>query len=261
MCTILLGYRVFEQMPLVLAANRDEFYRRPAQRLGFWDDEPEVLAGRDLEGGGTWLGVSRQGRFAALTNFRDPKAVLAAAPSRGELVRDYLANRTSHQAFVERLTAEGDRYSGFNLLFGTLDNLFYYANLEGTPPRPLTPGYHGLSNHFLNTPWPKVAAGTASLKSWRPNEPEDHLFELLSDARTYPDAQLPDTGVPLEWERLLSSLYIESEVYGSRVASVVLFHHDRRLTIEERSYGKGDGPHDPRRFRMEIATNSRNETP
>ncbi|CAM2010888.1 NRDE family protein [Acanthopleuribacter pedis] len=253
MCTLLIAYQVHDAVPLVIAANRDEFYKRPTQRLAFWDDHPDLLAGRDLEQGGTWLGVSRHGRFAALTNFRDPAAVLEQAPSRGLLVRDYLAHHQSHDAFVQRLCAEGARYSGFNLIFGRLDALFYFSNQQAGGVEPLTPGYHGLSNHLLNAPWPKLRKGMDGLRRWQPGQQGQVLFDLLADSETFPDALLPRTGVPMAWERLLSSLYIESPVYGSRVGSLLTWEKNGRLTLEERSYGNGDGPHEPRRFELAVS--------
>lgn len=238
MCTIFLAYRVFADVPLVIAANRDEFYRRPSARMAFWSDEPNILAGRDLAGDGTWLGLARDGRFAALTNFRDPRTQKNNAPTRGRLVRDYLAG-VDHDVFCERLVREAATYSGYNLLFGRADALFYFSNQGSGLVESVKPGIHGLSNHLLNTPWPKVRAGKRRLQDWRPHQSDDSLFALLADSTPFPDEQLPQTGVPLEWERLLSPTYIESEVYGSRVATVMRFFADGRATVAEHGYAKG----------------------
>ncbi len=251
MCTIFLAYRVFADMPLVIAANRDEFYRRPSARMAYWPDEPAILAGRDLAGDGTWLGVTRDGRFAALTNYRDPRTQKNNAPTRGRLVRDYLAG-ADHRAFCERLVREASVYSGYNLLFGSADTLFYFSNQGAARVEALEPGVHGLSNHLLNTPWPKVRTGKRRLQEWQPHQDDDSLFALLADPTAYPDDQLPQTGVPLEWERLLSSTYIESEVYGSRVATVARFFADGRTTIAERAYTKEPEVGETLRFSLRL---------
>lgn len=251
MCTIFLAYRVFAEVPLVVAANRDEFYRRPSARMAFWPDEPDILAGRDLAGDGTWLGLARNGRFAALTNFRDPRTQKDNAPTRGRLVRDYLAG-ADHAAFCRRLVREAATYSGYNLLFGTADALFYFSNQGAGRVEALQPGIHGLSNHLLNTPWPKVRQGKQRLQAWQPHQDDDALFALLADATRFPDEQLPQTGVPLAWERLLSATYIESEVYGSRVATVVQVHADGRAAVAERGYAKEAAAGETLRFSLSL---------
>ncbi|MDZ7697651.1 MAG: NRDE family protein [Deltaproteobacteria bacterium] len=143
---------------LILAANRDEFYERPTAPLAFWNDAPDVLGGRDLLSGGTWLGITRKGRIAAVTNFRDPASEKPHAPSRGDLVKDYLVGSDPPSTYLTRLDAVSDRYNGFNLLVGTIDHMFWYSNRDGRIVR-LSPGVHGICNHLLNTPWPKVDRG------------------------------------------------------------------------------------------------------
>jgi uncharacterized protein with NRDE domain len=224
MCLILIAYHAHPGYKLVVAANRDEFYERPTAPLAFWDDAPEVLAGRDLKAGGTWLGITRNGHFAALTNYRDPSRVLPDAPSRGQLVGTYLREVESARAALERLAAQAGAYNGFNLLLGDGEGLFYYSNLTGGY-RALKPGLHGLSNHLLDTGWPKLRRGLAKLREvldQRSNPDPDDLLSLLTDRTPAPDNELPNTGVPLEWERWLSPMFIEAPGYGTRSSTVLL---------------------------------------
>ncbi len=223
MCLILFAWRAHPRYRLVLAANRDEYYARPAEAMAWWDDAP-LLAGRDLEAGGTWLGLARGGRFAALTNVRDPAAFVAGRPSRGQLVPDWLRHAGGVDGYLAALAARGADYNGFNLLAGDREALWYYGNRSGEPPCAVAAGIHGLSNHRLDTPWPKVHRGTEGLARLLDRdavEPEA-LLELLADRTAAPDAELPDTGVGLEWERQLSPLFIETERYGTRCSTVLL---------------------------------------
>lgn len=235
MCLILIAYRYRSDYPLVVAANRDEFHERPTAPLAAWDDAPQVVAGRDLQAGGTWLGITRTGRFAALTNYRDPGRQTPNAPSRGRLTGDYLRGDEPARLYLERLSRRGDDYNGFNLLVGDAEGLFYYANYSGKP-RPLEPGVHGLSNRFLNTPWPKVRRGCAALRQSlaRRTAPDpDALLELLTDRALAPDAELPQTGVPLEWERWLSPLFIDAPGYGTRASTVLTVDSAGSATLIE----------------------------
>lgn len=241
MCLIAFAYRCHPRYRLIVAANRDEFYRRPTARAAFWPECPGVLAGRDLEQGGTWLGVTRGGRFAALTNYRDPAARKTDVRSRGELVRDYLCGELAPAAYLERVGAAGGEYNGFNLLTGDGDGLWYCANrdaiLQAVPP-----GIHGLSNHLLDTSWPKVAKAKAGLAECLAGPDEAlpaRLFALLADAAPAPDAALPDTGVGLAWERMLSPIFVASPDYGTRSSAVVLAGYDGRIWFGERTWPGG----------------------
>ncbi len=235
MCLILVAWRAHPKYGLVVAANRDEFHARPTASAGFWPDAPRVLAGRDLEGGGTWLGITTNGRFAALTNYRDPSRVLTAAPSRGDLVRRFLAGADSPLTFRVGLEEVGARYNGFNLLFSDGQSLQTYSNCGGCAGE-LEPGIYGLSNHLLDTPWPKVAQGKSELARALQALPDDGpLMELLRDDRIAPDDELPRTGVSLEWERLLSAAFIRSPTYGTR-SSTVLLIAGREVRFDEASY-------------------------
>lgn len=221
MCLILVAWRVHPDYPLVVAANRDEFFARPAAEAAWWKDAKNVFAGRDLEAGGTWLGLGRDGRFAGLTNFRDPPRNRNDAPSRGALVADFLTGNESTAAALARLQAQGPRYNAFNLFVSDGDSLGIYESASGSA-RVLEPGIYALSNHLLDTPWPKVTAGKSRLARALRALPDDTpLRELLRDDRPAPDAALPRTGVSLAWERMLSSAFIRAPGYGTRCSTVI----------------------------------------
>ena len=241
MCLILFAYDIHPRYRLVLAANRDEFYERPAAPLHFWEDHPQILAGRDLKQMGTWLGVTRKGRLAAITNFRDPKGIKPVAPSRGDLVADFLKGDRGPVDYVQEIGAGADAYNGFNLLIGDRDGL-YYASNRGVGFRSLEPGIYGLSNHLLDTPWPKVKSGVSCLESLVKAEDAalfSGLEELLQNQETPPDDQLPDTGVGLMWERMLASIFISSLTYGTRCSSLLTIARTGQIRFKEMSWVQG----------------------
>lgn len=240
MCLILFAWQAHPDYPLLVAANRDEWRERPAAPAAWWDDASDILAGRDLEAGGTWLGVTRSGRFAAITNFRDPSDRKSTAPSRGQLVSDYLRGAASPRDYLERLAANAARYNGFNLLLADATSLCYFGSREGTIID-VEPGIHGLSNHLLDEPWPKVekaksALGAAFEAKMPENALQERSFAFLSDTFHADDAALPDTGVGLEWERVLSPALIVGEKYGTR-CSTVLLQAQQEIIFEERTRG------------------------
>lgn len=238
MCLILIAYRCHPGYELLVAANRDEFHDRPTAPLAFWDDAPQVLAGRDLRQGGTWMGVTRTGRFAAITNYRDPGRMRPDAPSRGRLVGDFLQGSQPAGAYLEGLLPRTGRYNGFNLLLGDETGLHYYSNHAGSP-RSLSPGWYGLSNHVLDTPWPKLRRGLAMLRralDQRPDPTPDDLLRLLADRAVAPDPELPRTGVPLEWERWLSPIFIDAPGYGTRSSTVLLVDERGRARMVETTW-------------------------
>ena len=237
MCLILFSYQTHPHFPLILAANRDEFYERPTERAHWWEDSPRLLAGKDLKAGGTWMGVHQSGKIAALTNIRDlSKPQKENAPSRGEIVTNFLLGVQSPEAFVQDLGRVGDAYNGFNLLAGYVDDLYWYSN-ESLAYKKVSPGIHGLSNHLLDTPWPKVEKGKAALTELVDREIDiEALFHMLYDQEIAPDAQLPATGVSLEWERVLSAMHIRSEGYGTRVSTVILVDKQGKVYFEERAF-------------------------
>lgn len=223
MCLILVAWRAHPDYPLVVAANRDEFFARPAAPAAWWINhkQPAIFAGRDLEAGGTWLGMTRSGRFAGLTNFRDPAKQRSGTPSRGALVADFLASNESTADALARLQTEGPRYNAFNLLVSDGHTLGIYESASGAAHL-LEPGLHALSNHLLDTPWPKVVRGRSRLARALDALPDDTpLRELLRDDRPAPDDALPRTGVSLAWERMLSSAFIRAPGYGTRCSTVI----------------------------------------
>jgi len=232
---------------LVLAANRDEFYERPTQEAHWWKTEPPILAGKDLKMGGTWIGITKAGKWAAVTNYRQFPVKEEHQSSRGSLVTDYLNNEIDEVSYLNKLEEKANNFDGYNLLFGDMDMLYWYSNKNprsrptarsrGTAP--LVPGIYGLSNHLLDSPWPKVENGKAKLKEIldegekiNPNS----LFSRMKDNTAYPDDKLPETGVGIEFERVLSPAFIKTDVYGSRSTTVLLINNDNEVYFEERSY-------------------------
>lgn len=243
MCLILIAYRYDPGCELLVAANRDEFYQRPTAPLAFWDDAPEVLAGRDLQAGGTWMGMTRGGRFAALTNYRDPDQLLPNALSRGRLVSDYLQGGQTVSELLEWLPTVADRYNGFNLLLGDATGLYCYSSRIGQSQK-LQPGLYGLSNHLLNSPWPKLKRGLARLRRLLEDQPDpasEKLLEILTDRTLAPDHELPNTGIPLDWERWLSPIFIEAPGYGTRSSTVLRVDQRGHVKITETNWVDGTG--------------------
>ncbi|MCP3900997.1 MAG: NRDE family protein [Desulfobacteraceae bacterium] len=236
MCLILFGYKVSEKYPLVLVANRDEFYQRPTAPMHFWEDRPSILAGKDLEQGGTWFGVSKNGRFAALTNYRDPSSIKQHAPSRGEIIVDYLQSNKPEKEYFKSFRQKAKTYNGFNLIFGNMENLYWFSNLKNSFEK-IKPGIHGISNHFLDTPWPKVASGKKALeKIINEKISSQDLFPILTDQSMPDESLLPDTGVGIELEKMLSPLFIQSDIYGTRSSTVMIADRQGNLDVSERTY-------------------------
>lgn len=241
MCLILFSYKQIPGYRLVLAANRDEFVDRPTAPLGHHYDGENILAGRDLREGGTWLGLDAAGRLGAITNYRDPGRVLVSAPSRGEIILDYLRSHCTPSDFLNGLNRDSARFNGFNLLLSDMNGMFYYSNIR-SEIRKLDPGIYGLSNHLLNTAWPKVERGKAMLQQALDNRKPDFelLFDLLFCTEQPADEQLPETGVGLEWERLLAPLFIRSRSYGTRSSTVITISDEGVVCCEERSWQHGE---------------------
>jgi len=236
MCLILLAHRAHPACRLVVAANRDEWFQRPTAPAGFWADAPEVFAGRDLEQHGTWLGVTATGRFAAITNFRDPGNHRPDAPSRGRLVSDFLRSSVTPVSYLERLRPDAPSYNGFSLLVGDGAALCYFSNRE-EEIRSLESGIYGLSNQLLDVPWPKVRLGKERLARQLADRIDvDTLLALLDDTGAAPDAELPRTGVSLEWERRLSALRTLADGYGTRSSTALLIGADGEVCVAERSF-------------------------
>lgn len=258
MCLILFGFRAHRHFPLVVAANRDEHYSRPAAPAGFWADYPDVYAGRDLEKGGTWMGINTNGRFAAITNYREGLAGPAALRSRGELVSGFLSGDESAPDFFSKAAQSANDYNPFSMIAGDLSALSFYSN-RSSDIAVVASGIHGLSNHLLDTPWPKVVNGTAAVAATRDLDDPDAisalLFSSLAERSSAQDAQLPDTGISRQRERELSPPFISGEHYGTRTSTVLLVHASGEVFVHEKRFG----PHgaqlgaDARAFRLESA--------
>ncbi|WP_022961728.1 NRDE family protein [Halopseudomonas pelagia] len=234
MCLMAFAWQTGDY-PLILLGNRDEFHARPTRAAGFWtaEGQPDLLAGKDLDAGGTWLGVTRAGRFAALTNIRAPGAH-KGPQSRGALALDYLAGKETPKDYLQQLQSRRDDYAGFNLLVGDLQQL-WYLNSQTNQLQQLPPGIYGLSNASLDSDWPKLQRLRAKLAD-NLNAGADVLLDLLSDTQTYPDQQLPQTGVSLEWERRLSATFILGEDYGTRASSLLKMDKQGGIVFVERRF-------------------------
>lgn len=237
MCLIFLSINDHPQYKLIVAANRDEFYQRKTAAANFWEDHPQILGGRDLEAHGTWMAMNKNGRIAMVTNYRDLKHLKTIAPSRGALVSDYLLTKDSPQQYVKKLTPTAHEYNGYNLIVGSAEELWYQSNYKDGVAK-IPNGLHGLSNHLLDTPWPKVTLGLDKMKTALVDKLVDpnKLFRLLMDDQLASDDQLPDTGIGLERERMLSSMFIKSPGYGTRCSTVVLIDKKDRVYFAERVY-------------------------
>ena len=239
MCLIVVAWRAREDLPLVVAANRDEWRDRPAKPAHWWPDQPRIFGGRDLKAGGTWMGVTRGGRFAAVTNYRDPSDKRSTALSRGTLATEFLLGTDSAARYLSNLSARVHEYNAFNLILGDGKSLFYYGS-RAESPLCVEPGVHGLSNHMLDEPWPKVTRGCTAMElALIGTDPTETLFAMLSDRKPASDDELPHTGVGIEWERRLSPPLIVGEEYGTRASTVMTLTAAGEAWFEERSRGPG----------------------
>lgn len=252
MCLILLAINSHPQYPLVIAANRDEFYARPTKTMHWWQEAPRLLAGQDRQNGGTWFGLTRNGRLAAVTNYREGGASRPDRPSRGILPRDYLLeSRTEWNGWLQQ---NAFRFNGFNLLFGNWNALHWYSNRsDQTAPTRLEDGIHGLSNSLLDTPWPKVQRGRRELTELvqRPDFNARQLLELLQDDTPGAPADLPDTGIGEVWEELLSPVFIRSDTYGTRASTALLIDRQQQARVIERSWS-ASGHFKDRQFQFSL---------
>lgn len=252
MCLILFSYLKHPRYKFILAGNRDEFYERPTQSAGFWEEDGNILAGKDLKLGGTWLGITRNGRFAAITNYREPGAFKPDAPSRGKLVSGFLEGTAAPCDYLRGVAVSAGQYNGFNILVGDTDKLCYFSNRDGGV-KEIAPGLYGLSNHLLDTPWPKVQLGKTLLGAalngdFRPDE----IFRILGNSVRPDDSRLPDTGIGLDWERILSTVFIKSPVYGTRSSTLVAIDYEGNVDFTERVFNSRPEPEQVNHFSFKI---------
>jgi len=237
MCLVVFAHNSHPNYKFIFAANRDEFYDRPTEQADFWEDQPDLLAGKDLQAGGTWMGITKSGKFAAITNYRDLSNIKEDAPTRGLLVTDYLLGNLSSEDYYNSVKGDLKKYNGFNLIFGNINSLYYFStHTEGL--RKLDPGVHGLSNAVLDSPWPKVEKSKKHFLKLVKHE-EIHAWELLSlltDTRKANEKDLPDTGVGTEWEKVLSSVFIQSPQYGTRCSTAVLIDNENNVRFAEKTF-------------------------
>lgn len=245
MCLIFVALDHHPKYSLVVAANRDEFFNRPAKKLHHWDNT-DLLAGKDLSAGGSWLGATESGRFAALTNFRDPANSVENPVTRGSLVSDYLLNGESPETYLASIEPNHAQYEGFNLLVSDQENFWYYSNRHTQPAQRLSKGIYGLSNHLLDTPWPKVKKGKQAFESALKENPLNKdslindLLDVMNDRTMADDSELPNTGIDLHMERFLSSRFIhtDSEIYGTRCSTILLVDREGEITMTEKTWDK-----------------------
>lgn len=258
MCYILLSINHSTEYPFILAANRDEFYRRKSLQLSYWDQKPHIAGGRDLEQGGTWMAVTTAGKFAAITNFREAASKRVPLRSRGLLINDFIDTEIGIGEYSKYLASHANSYSGYNLIYGYLpDRLAYYSNRINQRPLFLSSGIYSLSNHLLDTPWPKVVRGKQEFEkiiTYRLDNLHPPLFNLLADKQTASDKALPDTGVDREFERLLSSIFIEGKDYGTRCSSVITVSQNDRLEFAELTHnGETDFAENPVKISFNLS--------
>jgi uncharacterized protein with NRDE domain len=253
MCLIFFAINHHPDYKLIIAANRDEFYQRNTAPAHFWNDNPNILGGRDLEAAGTWMAMNKNGKISLVTNYRDPANINPKAPSRGQLVSKYLANGDAPKDYLEQLTPHASLYNGYNLLVGYPDELWYHSNYSNEIQR-LSSGVYGLSNHLLDTPWPKVTRGKEKFNEAISGDSigPENLFQLLYDEQRASDQQLPDTGIGLERERALSSMFIKTSGYGTRCSTVITISQNNEVTFAERVYDLDTFAHQTNRFDFVI---------
>lgn len=238
MCVAVFAWKIRSDYPLVFAGNRDELHARPAAAAGFWKDAPQVLGGRDLEAGGTWLGVTAAGRFAMVTNYREGPNPHSGPRSRGELTADFLRGTTTPRDYLADVRLRADQYAPFSLIVGDADTLWYFSNRDARAPFEVPPGIHGLSNHWLDTPWPKVTLSKSRLETLLATgmPTTEELQKLLADRTEAPANALPDTGIGAERERQISPVFVVNPVYGTRCSTAVVRARNGGLYFVERRF-------------------------
>ncbi|MFT5544176.1 MAG: hypothetical protein ACI97K_001623 [Glaciecola sp.] len=255
MCILFIAVNQHPKFPLIIAANRDEFYERPTSNSAFWEHQKDILAGKDKQAGGTWMGINKNGDISALTNIRAPGKEVENAVTRGELVLNYLlGSKTQRENYPQTLAESKASYNGYNLLFGNLEQLYVYNNFDDSCIL-LEPGVYGLSNASLNSPWPKISTGRDALAKYCQHADvldTEHLFELLRNDKPAEDHVLPKTGVPIEWERRLSSIFIQSPEYGTRSSTLLMLDNDSHVVWEERTFNSNAEQTSVQHFEFDV---------
>lgn len=255
MCLIVFSFQSHVKYPLILAGNRDEFYARPAKQLHFWDGNTDILAGKDLRAGGTWLGVSERGTFGAITNYRDFHNPMEGERSRGEIIPGLLNSDNTVEQELNRISNYKHDYAGFNLLAGNAESLYYLSNLKDSIEK-VSPGIHGISNAFLDTPWPKVEKAkrlfSEAIQSDSINRGQ--IFDMLENSETFPPHKLPDTGLSEEKEKAVSPIFIETDGYGTRCSSLITIDTNGQVEFTEKTHVPELSPSESmKRFTFQIS--------
>lgn len=237
MCLTAFSWKQHPDYQLILLANRDEFYNRSTEVAHIWKGENQIVAGKDVQAGGTWMGINKHGKFAAITNYRDLSTIKPEAPSRGKLTLEFLEGDIAAREYIHQLTPEAGNYNGFNLLIGDRHELWYLSNVSGEL-RALQPGLYGLSNHLLDTPWPKVVKAKNILSEFD-HLSESQLLQAFGNRELAPDNDLPDTGVGQALERKLSAMFIHFEKYGTRCTTLLTIDYRGRVRFRERTFYQG----------------------
>ena len=252
MCLITFAWNMHPKYKLILAANRDEFYNRPTAKAAFWENQPEILGGKDLKAGGTWMTVHKNGRFAAVTNYRDLQHIREDVSSRGEIPTDFVNSNLSPEKFLQQLHDHSEEYNGFNVIVSDQREMGHYSNYE-RKINILKPGIYGLSNSLLDTPWPKVELAKEKFSTAISNSFDHYeLLDVMTDTSIAPDESLPDTGISKEMERSLSAMCIRMENYGTCCSTVITIDRDGVVNFTEKSYPVGDRSESTEHFRFKI---------
>lgn len=253
MCLIIFSYNSHNKYKLIFCANRDEFFNRPTENMHFWPENPDILAGRDLLGGGTWLGISKKRKIAALTNFRELIDKPVEKPSRGKIVKYFLCQNKNTTDFFKYLKRTKNEFNFYNLIFGNINELYYYSNKTDNTIL-LENGIYGISNAFLDTPWQKIVRGKEIFKDIISNDNFSYkdLFWLLTDDKKAEDDMLPNTGYPKAYERELSSIFVKMGEYGTRSSTVILIDYSNNVNVYERCYDKTGCPISTTHFNFSI---------
>lgn len=238
MCLISIAYQYHPKYKLILLANRDEFYQRPTREAHWWDENESVFGGKDLQAGGSWLAVSKNGKIGAITNFRNPSRIIKNKISRGQILSNYILSDISEKKYINELSDTGENFEGYNLLLGNQENLYHFSNINQKLTS-ITPGVYALSNHLLNTPWPKVEKAKKVMHKLIETGnviDVEAAFKLFSDKQRAPDDQLPNTGIGLSYERHLSSIFIDIPQYGTRATTLLMIDNENKVYFEEREF-------------------------
>jgi uncharacterized protein with NRDE domain len=254
MCLIIVAYKVHPEYPLLIAANRDESHQRPTRQAEYWVNEPSILAGHDLEEGGSWLGMNKYGRIAAVTNYRSGAKLKSSNTSRGLLVSEYLKYKKPSRSYLDSCLANLADFDAFNLLLGDVNGLYFLNSREKTYTQ-LQAGFYGISNGDFDSNWPKVKRAKQQIHDLlKADQLDSHeaILTTLTDKYLPDDESLPDTGVGIEWERALAPIFITAKDYGTRSSSVVSVNKNDKVRFTERSYDRFGDIENTRQFEFMI---------